>query len=666
MALKMCEIYIPGILGSLISSSMKVVHSWLKEYMGDTLPEAKKVEELLTFHAFEVEDSEVVVGEEVIEVKVLPDRSSDCLSHRGIARELGSILGVALEKDPLRTRVDLPSTEVVEISIEDSLACSRFTAAVITGVTVQKPPAWLQQRLAALGQRSVNNIVDATNYVMFALGQPMHAYDADKFPQVDGKWQFGVRLAKAGETVSLLAEGGKSEDRVVELIGTELLIVDGSSDTPVGLAGIKGGRFAELTADTKNIILEAASFNPTVIRKTARRLGILTDASKRFENAPARELPLYAQQLIVELILDIAGGSFEGVADVYLERQTPSEVVVSVAHVNRLLGLSLAAAEVQQLIERVGATVTEKSEGVFMVVSPWERTDLTLEVDYIAEVGRLHGLSDITSVVPATVPLAAVNARQYYSDQIRAALMDKGFSEVITTSFQKKGDLQLLNSLASDKSCLRESLRKNITGVLDANFAHCDLLGVSDVRVFEIGTVFEKVEGGVGEYTALALGARTKGNGYHSKDDQVLEEGMEIVEKTLGTKLSWHSEKGVAELNLAAALETLPTPSAYETYVRRESMTYQRVSQYPAISRDIALFVVGGEAAAEVIAKLVAAAGPLLVRHALFDTFSKEGRTSYAFRLVFQATDRTLTNEEVDIIMGDLNTVAKNNGWEVR
>jgi phenylalanyl-tRNA synthetase beta chain len=645
---------------------MKVVHSWLKEYVGDALPDAQKVEELLTFHAFEVEEVEQIAGEAVIDVKVLPDRSSDCLSHRGIAHELASILGSELIKDPLREEVDLKVTDKVEINVEDAAACPRFTTTVITGVEVKESPEWLKHRLAALGQRSINNIVDATNYVMFALGQPMHAYDADKFPQVDGTWQFGVRLSKAGETVSLLAEGGKEEDRVVELTGTELLIVDGSSDTPVGLAGIKGGRFAELTADTKNIILEAASFDRATIRKTARRLGILTDASKRFENEPSRELPPYAQQMIIELVTEIAGGSFEGMVDMYLEKQIVSEVVVSVAKVNRLLGLSLEAATVRRLIERTGAQVTEKANGEFICVAPWERNDLTIEADYIAEVGRLHGFSDVVSVVPEAVPLTEVNAKQYYSDKVRAVLTDIGFSEVITSSFQKKGDLQLMNALASDKSCLRGSLRKNITAVLDANHVHCDLLGISDVRVFEIGTVFEKEESGVGEFIALTLGTRTKGDGYNPKDDKVLEEGIQVIQKALGIEIEWNIEKGVAEVNFSSLLEKLPVPVAYDAFTKGTDITYKKISAYPAVSRDIALWVQSGEEAAVVSAQLTAAAGPLLVRHSLFDTFTKDGRTSYAFRLVFQATDRTLTDEEVNKIMGDVYVIAKEKGWEVR
>lgn len=454
---------------------MKVIHSWLKEYVGESLPAAKVVEDLLTFHAFEVEETEVVEGEDVIEVKVLPDRASDCLSHRGIAHELGTILNVELKHDPLRDKVSLKQTDKVAVHISDAKACPRFTITVISGIEVKESPEWLKKRLRVLGQRPINNIVDATNYVMFALGQPMHAYDADTFPQVNGQWQFGVRFAKEGEVIELLGEtvknpigdGEVEKRRDIILNGTELLIVEGSSDTPVGLAGIKGGRFAELHSGTKNIILEAAHFEPSIIRKTARRLGIMTDASKRFENEPSRELPPYAQQEIVTLILDIAGGVFEGIVDEYIAKPEPLSVLVSVEHVNALLGLSLTNQEVKSIIERTGSVVTESGEGQFIVVPPWERTDLTIEANFIDEVGRIHGLSDITSVVPEAVPLVEINARQYYSDEIRAALIAQGFSEVITTSFHKKGSIQLQNALASDKSCLREELTKNISKVLE-------------------------------------------------------------------------------------------------------------------------------------------------------------------------------------------------------
>lgn len=645
---------------------MKVIHSWLKEYVGEKLPEAAKIDELLTFHAFEIEGVEEVGDESVIDVDVLPNRSSDCLSHRGIAREIATILDTKLEHDPLKEEVELSETDKLKIEINDKEACPRFTASIITGVEIKESPEWLQKRLKTLGQRPINNIVDATNYVMYAVGQPMHAYDADAFPQVDGKWQFGVRFAKEGEKVSLLAEGGKDEDRTIELIGTELLIVDGSSDKPMGLAGIKGGRFAELSPDTKNIILEAAHFDPAVIRKTARRLGILTDASKRFENDPSRDLPPYAQKEIIDLIIDIAGGKFEGMADEYPLEQKVEPVTVSVKNVNSLLGLSLSEEEIKNIIERTGSEVTKNSDNDLIVLPPWERNDLNIEADYIEEVGRIHGLSDIQSVVPESVPLTEINSRQYYTEKIRLSLIEQGFSEVITSSFQKKGNIQLQNALASDKSYLRESLVKNITAVLDANYVHTDLLGIPDVRVFEIGTVFFKTETGVSEYVSLCLGARTKGDGYNPKDDAVLQAGCEAVAKALGTELKWQISKGVSELNLSEVIETLPVPSAYDPLPEHSITTYQPISPYPAIARDIALWVAEGESTDTVAEILVAAAGSLLVRHTLFDTFTKEGRTSYAFRLVFQASDRTLTDIEVNTAMEELYQLAAKKGWEVR
>ncbi len=645
---------------------MLVVHSWLKDYLGEKLPSIEKIDDILTYYAYEIEGIEEKEGESVIDVDVLPNRSSDSLCHRGIAREIATQLNVELEHDPLSTRPDLVTTDKIVIKIADSVACPRFTASLITGIKVKESPEWLQRRLKALGQRSINNIVDATNYVMFAVGQPMHAYDADKFPQVNGKWQFDVRFAAEGETVSLLAEGGKDEDRVIELKGTELLIVDGSTDTPVGLAGIKGGRFAELDENTSNIIVEAAHFHPATIHKTARPLGILTDASRRFENEPSRELPLYAQQEIIELISKIAGGECEGVVDEYLEKQELVKTEMRVEKANALLGLDLSSAEMKSHIERTGAVVTEAGDGVLSCIAPWERTDLNIEVDYIEEVGRIHGISDIVAIAPQPRDLPEVNVRQYYSEKIRQALIEVGYSEVITSSFLKKAKIQLQNALASDKSYVRNTLMENINQALDTNFNHTDLLGLTEVRVFEIGTVFDKTETGVGEHFVLALGARTKGNGYNTKDDKILQEGLDAVAGVLGDKLDWQIEKGVAELDLSKAFENLKAPAKYDSLIERELVTYKSIVPYPAIARDIALWVAGGDRAEVVVAELTAAAGPLLVRHDLFDTFSKDNRTSYAFRLVFQSSEKTLTDAEINEVMDNVYKVAKEKGWEVR
>jgi phenylalanyl-tRNA synthetase beta chain len=647
---------------------MKVVHSWLKEYVGEKLPDEQAVEDLLNFHAFEIDGAEQVEGETVIDVDVLPNRSSDCLCHRGIARELATILDVQMANDPLAQVPALKTTDVIGVSIEDTNACPRFTASLITDIEVKESPDWLQKRLKALGQRPINNIVDATNYVMYAIGQPMHAYDADLFPKVDGKWQFDVRYAKAGETVSLLAEGGKDEDRVIELDGSELLIVDASSDTPISLAGVKGGRYAGVHAESKNIIIEAAHFHPTLTRKTARRLGIVIDASKRFENEPSRELPPYGQAEIIALIADIAGGNCEGVLDEYVEKIENPEVTVTLKKVNALLGLQLDLTQVADIIKRTGATVVVNADAESVVAQgPFERTDLHIEEDFIEEVGRLYGLDKIVSVVPdATNSIKTINARHYYSEKIRQCLLDLGFSEVVTTSFHKKGKIQLQNSLASDKSYVRGNLSKNLHQVLDANFSHTDMLGLRDVRVFEIGTVFSKSETAITEHLSLALGVRTKGNGFTAPDERILVAACDALEETLSTSLAWEKEKGVAELNLSQVVDTLPAPTQYDAFPQKNAVQYKTVSQYPAISRDIALWVSQGVQADEVMAVLNESAGDLRYRTDIFDEFTKDGKTSYAFRLVFQATDRTLTDDEVAGIMEAVYQVVRENNWEVR
>ena len=645
---------------------MKVLHSWLQEYIGDTIASPKDLEALLTFHSFEIDGIEEVAGEFVLDVDVLPNRSSDCLCHRGIAREIASITGVPLVHDPLTNVEELPTTDAIKISIADESACPRFSASLITGVTIAESPQWLQTRLLALGQRPINNIVDATNYVMYAIGQPLHAYDADLFPRVDGQWQFEVRFARAGEQVSLIPEGGKNEDRIVTCVGTELLIVDASSDMPIGLAGVKGGRYAGVHAGTKNIIVEAAHFHPTITRRTARRLGIVIDASKRFENEPSRILPPIAQREIIALITDIAGGACEGVLDVYLEQRLSPTVQVTLHKTNALLGLQLTTEQVGAILARIGATYQLASDQVFMVTGPAERMDLLLEEDFIEEIGRLYGLSNITSVPPAPLPVTSINVRQFYTELLREHLVTQGFSEIISSSFRAKDTIQLQNALASDKSYVRSSLLHNVKEALDQNYAHLDILGLRHVSLFEIGTVFLKTETSITEQTMIALGVRTKGDGYSAKDDMPLKLACDAVDRVLGKSLAWSVHDGVAEANLSAVLSVLPVPLGYASVTSRPPVSYVPMSPHPTLARDIALWVPTGTNATDVEVQLHALAGAQCVRVSLFDEFTKGERTSYAFRLVFQAPNRTLTGSEIDAVMVSIYTTLATIGWEVR
>jgi len=644
---------------------MKVTHSWLKEYVGESIPSVEKIEELLTFHAFEVEGVEKVGDEDVIEVKILPDRGSDCLSHRGIARELASITGVPLRHDPLLSTERLPLFDAISVKIADTQACSRFSAALVTGIEVKDSPVWLQNRLKAIGQRPINNIVDATNYVMYSLGQPLHAYDADKFPKVEGTWQFGVRFAQLGENVSLIAEGGKTEERIIECIGTELLIVDESANRPIGLAGVKGGAYAGVDTTTSKIIIEAAHFDAITTRKTARRLGIVIDASKRFENNPSPELIPHTLREVCALIEKIAGGQCEGSIDVNYSTKNEDMTAVPVAQVNALLGLSLSKSEMIACLERIGATVKDKGE-ILEVLAPFERTDLHIAEDYIEEIGRLYGYSHVTSVIPQTVPLTEYNNRHYYSEKVRNTLIVEGFSEVITSSFAKKDTIQLRNALASDKSYLRSTLRTSMNEVLDKNANLGDLLGFTSTRVFEIGTVFTKEEGVVIEHVSLCFGVRTKVSGYSSKDDALVDEIVALIETAVGASCIFIKQHGTAECNFTTVFSKLPMPTEYKKVVVAKEIVYVPFSLYPAVSRDIALWVSEGTLHSEVEIVLNENAGSLRVRTSFVDEFSTEGKTSFAFRLVFQSYQKTLTDIEVNAVMEGVYIAMKEKGWEVR
>jgi phenylalanyl-tRNA synthetase beta chain len=337
-----------------------------------------------------------------------------------------------------------------------------------------------------------------------------------------------------------------------------------------------------------------------------------------------------------------------------------------VMQANALLGLGLTSMEIQDILVRIGATIVTATGDSFTVVGPWERTDLNITEDFIEEIGRIHGLHNVVSVAPEKILLNEVNVRQFYTEAIRQELIQHGFCEVITSSFANKDEIQLQNSLASDKSYVRSDLKKNLHKVLDANFTHTDLLGMPDIRVFEIGTVFDKTENSVAEHVSVALGIRTKGNGYNPKDDTLLKTACDTVEQVLGVKLDWSMDKGVAEASLSAVLGALNVPASYGAHTPKPINTYKPVSVYPAMSRDIALWVGEGELADIVESTIGNAAGDLLVRLSLFDTFTKDGRTSYAFRLVFQSFEKTLTDEEVTIHMDNVYKVVAEKDWEVR
>lgn len=332
---------------------MLISYQWLQDYFDEKLPGPEKLTELLTFHAFEVEgiESLPVSGEadHVLDIDVLPNRAHDSLAHRSIAKELSVILNLPMKKDPLREALpELPQSKELSVLIDNMTLCRRFTGAVIKGVKVGSSPEWLSKRLEALGQKSINNIVDAANYVMFDLGQPLHAFDAGKLEKKDN-WSIRVRTGKSKEQITTL-DGEK-----YELGEEDLLITDSHRDIPVGIAGVKGGKEAEVTEETTDLIIESANFHPTSVRKTSQKLKLRTDASTRFENELSPDLAIRGLVSVVNLIVEIADGEVEGYVDEYPRPRTHTyKTGVSVSEINQLLGTKMVDKEVEDILGRFG------------------------------------------------------------------------------------------------------------------------------------------------------------------------------------------------------------------------------------------------------------------------------------------------------------------------
>lgn len=638
---------------------MKINYEWLETFFGDgVLPSVDDVEQKLVFHAYEVEGVEDVGGTKVLDIDVLPNRAADSLSHRGIAHEVAALFDVEMKRDPLREEISLePTTEEVKVTLAENASCSYYAAALVSGVKVGESPDWLKQRLEAIGQKSINNVVDATNYVMFEIGRPTHVFDAKKF---DGDIpHVGTRLAKQGERMTLL--GGED----VELSDSMTLIIDVESDTPVAIGGVKGGAHAEVEEDTTEVLIETANFHPKQTRLTAQALKLRTDASTRFENNLADKLVEYGVVGVAQLIAEIAGGEIKGYAHAGTLDTAQPEVAVTAGQASKLLGAEIDADTIEDILERIGCSVTRDGDA-FMVTAPFVRRDIQIREDVIEEIGRVYGYNKIESKqLEAPEKEPAVNKKFAYTETIRGVLATLGFTEVYLYSLRDSGKVKLLNALASDKDHARGDLASGLTESLDKNEKNMPLLGLHEsIKLFEIGNVFLKDK----EETRVALGVRVPGNKKkEERAQEQLRDAKKTMEDTLDVVLP-EPQSEFLEFSLDDIVEQLPDPEAYpETNRVTEGVVYEAASQYPFVLRDIAVWVSDDTNSDEVLAIVQQHSGDLLVRADLFDEFEKDGKKSYAFHLVFQSKEETLTDEKVGSIMSAIEEdIALKKDWQIR
>ncbi len=611
---------------------MLISRLWLQKFFDQELPSAEALAEALTFHAFEIDGIEKRSDDDVLDVKVTPNRGHDCLSHRGIAKEISAILKIPLSHDPLEGAPTLaPATNTVSVVLEDATLSPRYIAGYIKNVTVGPSPEWLKACLEAIGQRSINNVVDATNFVMFNTGQPLHAFDAGKLHQGPSSgenikdsplYSIVVRKAKPGEKIIAL------DNKEYTLTDSMLVIADGNADMPVGIAGVKGGTPAGITEATQDVIIEAAHFNSVSVRKVAQALKLRTDASSRFEQNISPNLAGYGMREAADLILKIAGGTLVGFADVYPTPQKEVRVAVSVEKINSVLGTVLTPADVADVFVRLGFAYKEES-GVFEVLVPPERLDLIISEDLIEEVGRIIGYDKVSAMpLPALAGEVEINKNFYASERVREDLTTQGYSEVYTSVFAEEGERAVLNKVDSVKPYLRSTLVKGLDEALKKNIPNKELLGLTEVKLFEIGSVWKDGK------------------------EEIL---VGIV-----------SEKAKAVEEPLAAYLPKEEPMQYENLPTSSAQRYKPFSKYPYIVRDVAIWVPNGTEHVEVLNTITKEAGELCVKIGLFDQFEKAGKTSYAFRLVFQSSLRTLTEVEVNEIMEKVYASLKQKGFEIR
>lgn len=660
---------------------MKISLDWIREYVQVDLP-LQELLDRLTMIGLVVESFEEREGDTVLDVETYANRP-DTLGHLGVAREIGAMLGLPLlEKSwPL---VELPqrTAEAASVEIRDAALCPRYCGLVVRGLTVGPSPDWLRRRIEAMGLKPINNVVDVSNYVLFATAQPIHAFDLAK---IEGS-EIIIRRAQRGERLTDL------EGRDLAL-GTDMLVIaDGSK--PVALAGVIGGQASAVSESTRDVFIESAHFDPVSVRLTAKKLGLSTDASYRFERGADVSFPPEAALMAASLLTQMGGKATRGVIDVYPKPRKTKSLRLRQRRIGELLGADVAADFVGQVLGRLGFRAEGSPQGVWTVDVPTFRVDIDREADLIEEIARFYGYDRIPSeFTPAKSFDLAVDKKQERFEKIRRTLLGQGFDEVINWSFADPEKEKVMSSglppvairnpISVKASILRTTL---LTGLLE-NAAWNLNRGLEGVHVFETGSVYfwegdktrEQCHLGL-LTTGLLPGSGWRGKGqdtdfyvlkgaleaflsdlrfepcsFEMSDHPVFEPGQALallykgqvvarlgrLREAVAAMASLDRPVFAAEVDLTGLFDKSPRP-----------FQYLPVPRFPAVERDLSFFVAREVLYQHVKNALDKLAQPLLEGYELRDHFAgppvPEGKVSLSVRFRFRHAKRTLTAEEVD------------------
>ncbi len=632
-------------------------------------------------------------GETVFDVEITPNRG-DWVSLLGMAREVRASFGGSLRLPETSVpESGAPASDAVRISIDDRAGCARYAGRVLRGVRVGPSPAWLVRRIEAAGFRSVNNVVDVSNLVMLELGQPLHAFD---LARIRGG-QVCVRSAEAGEKIRTL------DGHLRELLRGDLVIAD--AEGAIALAGVMGAADSEVTAATRELLLESAYFDPARVRRTAKRLGLSSDASYRFERGVDPDGQERAADRAARLIAELSGGEVaRGVVVANGDPVLPAVPIRLVPErVNRLLGTALAATELQALLARVEVSVLPEPDGSLSCQPPRYRPDLCIAADLVEEVARIYGYDRIPSTLPGgAIGGISLPPGRETREATRSALVGAGFSELMTYPFVsgEEGDalrlapsdprrsmLRVVNPIQSDKPWLRTQLVSSLLRSAALNRAR----QLDDLRAFELARVFRAVQpGALPEEPIEAVALLARGSDkrlWGGEPPPIFFEAKGVAERVLaelGVRPSFRGgdvepflhpgaagEFRVGKTRVAAVGELHPEclrrfeltgPLALVCIdvdaldrVGRAAPRFRELSRFPAVQRDVSLLLARDVAAAEVADAIREAGGEALQHVRIFDRFAgrgvPEGKVSVAYRLWFQRLDRTLTEAEVSQVM---------------
>jgi phenylalanyl-tRNA synthetase beta chain len=625
------------------------------------------------------------LDEIVYDIEITPNRP-DWLSHLGVAREIG----VFVKREPKRPSLKVkegktPLRKHLNVAVHDKKNCPRFAVRMIRGVSICPSPEWLQRRLRNVGLRPINNVVDVTNYVMYECGHPMHAFD---YALLRGG-KIVIRQAAPGATFTTL--DGKEH----ALPPGSVMVCD--AEREVSIAGIMGGANSEIRETTADVVLEAAYWNPASIRRTAKALGISTDASQRFERGADPNCVDYALERAASLILDLAGGELlNGKIDIYPKRIRERAVPLRTARVNSLLGTSLTKKEILSFLTLLGIRAVQENPGKLVCRIPTYRIDLEREIDLIEEVARVYGYDRIEAKPRAFVTLDQPFPTKSLADKAREILIGGGFSEALSGSMQDEfrarlgggKPVRLLNPLGVEMAFLRTSL---IPGLLDATRRNQNF-GNPDLKFFEIGHVFRADPSSpgriVGDYVeeervALALTGEAAPRQWSAparKADMfdltgAVEEFSEKLSLDKARFISYSTSDGLTESTLSIEIhggyvgslgkvraeilsqfgiegDVLVAELALSSLTPRRKKNYEQLPRFPKVRRDISLFVDRNVALGSVEQSIRRAGGELLVGVDVFDVYEGEkapqGKKSLAFSLEMISRQKTLTDAEIE------------------